>query len=85
MKNIERHIYSPEEITFGLRLGDYQGNSTITEVFLESDSIENGGVSFKIRGSIEREGLIFIFKTLYEILKSEQNKEVFSDIFNESE
>ena len=85
MKNIERHIYSPEEIKFGLRLGDYQGNSTITEVFLESDSIEDGGVSFKIRGSIEREGLIFIFKTLSEILKNEQNKEVFSDIFNESE
>jgi threonine dehydratase len=75
MKNIERYINSPEEIVFGLNLGEYQGNSTITEVYIKSDSMENEEVSFKIRGSIEREGLIFIFKTLSEILKIEKDKQ----------
>ncbi|WP_396180316.1 hypothetical protein [Flavobacterium sp.] len=71
MKNIERFINSPEEIVFGLNLGKYEGNSTITEVYFKSDSIEDNYISIKIRGSIEREGLIYIFKTLSEILKNE--------------
>ena len=71
MKNIERFINSPEEIIFGVRLGEYEGNSTITEVYIKSDSIENIETSFKIKGSIEREGLVFIFKTLSDILKNE--------------
>ena len=71
MKNIERFINSPEEIIFGVRLGEYEGNSTITEVYMKSDSIENIETSFKIKGSIEREGLVFIFKTLSDMLKNE--------------
>ena len=71
MKNIERFINSPEEIIFGVRLGEYEGNSTITEVYIKSDSIENIETSFKIKGSIEREGLVFIFKTLSDMLKNE--------------
>ena len=71
IKNIERFIYSPEEIIFGVRLGEYEGNSTITEVYIKSDSIENNEVSFKVKGIIEREGLVFIFKTLSEIIKNE--------------
>ena len=71
LKVIERFINSPEEIVFGVRVGEYEGNSTITEVYLKSDSIENNETSFRIKGSIEREGLIFIFKTLSDILKNE--------------
>ena len=71
LKVIERFINSPEEIVFGVRVGEYEGNSTITEVYLKSDSIENNETSFRIKGSIEREGLIFIFKTLSNILKNE--------------
>ena len=71
LKVIERFINSPEEIIFGVRVGEYEGNSTITEVYLKSDSIENNETSFRIKGSIEREGLIFIFKTLSDILKNE--------------
>ena len=71
LKTVERFINSPEEIVFGVRLGGYEGNSTITEVYLKSDSIENKEVSLKIRGTIEREGLVFIFKTLSDILKNE--------------
>lgn len=71
LKVIERFINSPEEIVFGVRVGEYEGNSTITEVYLKSDSIENNETSFRIKGSIEREGLVFIFKTLSDILKNE--------------
>jgi hypothetical protein len=71
LKTIERFINSPEEIIFGVRLGEYEGNSTTTEVYIKSDSIENNETSFKIKGSIEREGLVFIFKTLSDILKNE--------------
>lgn len=71
LKVIERFINSPEEIVFGVKVGEYEGNSTITEVYLKSDSIENNETSFRIKGSIEREGLIFIFKTLSDILKNE--------------
>ena len=71
LKVIERFINSPEEIIFGVRVGEYEGNSTITEVYLKSDSIENNETSFRIKGSIEREGLVFIFKTLSDILKNE--------------
>ena len=71
LKVIERFINSPEEIIFGVRVGEYEGNSTITEVYLKSDSIENNETSFRIKGSIEREGLIFIFRTLSDILKNE--------------
>ena len=71
LKVIERFINSPEEIVFGVRVGEYEGNSTITEVYLKSDSIENNETSFRIKGSIEREGLVFIFKTQSDILKNE--------------
>lgn len=71
LKVIERFINSPEEIIFGVRVGEYEGNSTITEVYLKSDSIENNETSFRIKGSIEREGLVFIFRTLSDILKNE--------------
>lgn len=71
LKVIERFINSPEEIVFGVRVGEYEGNSTITEVYLKSNSIENNETSFRIKGSIEREGLVFIFKTLSDILKNE--------------
>ena len=71
LKVIERFINSPEEIVFGVRVGEYEGNSTITEVYLKSDSIENNETSFIIKGSIEREGLVFIFRTLSDILKNE--------------
>ena len=71
LKVIERFINSPEEIIFGIRVGEYGGNSTITEIYLKSDSIENNETSFRIKGSIEREGLVFIFKTLSDILKNE--------------
>lgn len=71
LKVIERFINSPEEIIFGIRVGEYDGNSTITEIYLKSDSIENNETSFRIKGSIEREGLVFIFKTLSDILKNE--------------
>jgi hypothetical protein len=71
LKTIERFINSPEEIVFGVKLGEYEGNSTITEVYIKSDSIENNETSFKIKGSIEREGLVFIFKTLSDMLKNE--------------
>ena len=71
LKVIERFINSPEEIIFGVRVGEYEGNSTITEVYLKSDSIENNETSFRMKGSIEREGLVFIFKTLSDILKNE--------------
>ena len=71
LKVIERFINSPEEIVFGVRVGEYEGNSTITEVYLKSDSIENNETSFRMKGSIEREGLVFIFKTLSDILKNE--------------
>ena len=71
LKVIERFINSPEEIVFGVRVGEYEGNSTITEVYLKSDSIENNETSFRIKGSMEREGLVFIFKTLSDILKNE--------------
>ena len=71
LKVIERFINSPEEIVFGVRVGEYEGNSTITEVYLKSDSIENNETSFRIKGSIEREGLVFIFKTMSDILKNE--------------
>ena len=67
LKVIERFINSPEEIVFGVRVGEYEGNSTITEVYLKSDSIENNETSFRMKGSIEREGLVFIFKTLSDI------------------
>ena len=70
LETTELYINSPEEIYFGLRLGDYQGNSTITEVFFRGESIEGGETVLKIRGSIEREGLVYIFKVLSEILKS---------------
>ena len=71
LKVIERFINSPEEIIFGIRVGEYDGNSTITEIYLKSDSIENNETSFRMKGSIEREGLVFIFKTLSDILKNE--------------
>ena len=71
LKVIERFINSPEEIIFGIRVGEYDGNSTVTEIYLKSDSIENNETSFRIKGSIEREGLVFIFKTLSDILKNE--------------
>ena len=71
LKVIERFINSPEEIVFGVKVGEYEGNSTITEVYLKSDSIENNETSFRMKGSIEREGLVFIFKTLSDILKNE--------------
>ena len=71
LKVIERFINSPEEIIFGIRVGEYDGNSTITEIYLKSDSIENNEISFRIKGSIEKEGLVFIFKTLSDILKNE--------------
>ncbi len=71
LKVIERFINSPEEIIFGIRVGEYDGNSTITEIYLKSDSIENNETSFRIKGSIEREGLVFIFKTMSDILKNE--------------
>ena len=71
LKVIERFINSPEEIIFGIRVGEYDGNSTITEIYLKSDSIENNETSFRIKGSIEREGLVFIFKTMSNILKNE--------------
>ena len=71
LKVIERFINSPEEIIFGIRVGEYDGNSTITEIYLKSDSIENNETSFRIKGSIEREGLVFIFKTMSDILKKE--------------
>ena len=71
LKVIERFINSPEEIIFGVRVGEYEGNSTITEIYLKSDSIENNETSFRIKGSIEREGLVFIFKTMSDILKNE--------------
>ena len=71
LKVIERFINSPEEIIFGIRVGEYDGNSTITEIYLKSDSIENSETSFRIKGSIEREGLVFIFKTMSDILKNE--------------
>lgn len=71
VKNIERFINSPEEIVFGVNLGEYEGNSTITEVYFKSESIENFESSLKIKGTIEREGLVFIFKTLSDILKNE--------------
>jgi hypothetical protein len=38
---------------------------------IKSESIENNETSFKIKGSIEREGLVFIFKTLSDMLKNE--------------
>ena len=71
LKVIERFINSPEEIIFGIRVGEYDGNSTITEIYLKSDSIENNETSFRIKGSIERESLVFIFKTMSDILKNE--------------
>jgi hypothetical protein len=71
LRTIERFINSPEEIVFGVNLGEYEGNSTITEVYIKSESIENNEMFFKIKGSIEREGLVFIFKTLSDILKNE--------------
>ena len=71
LKVIERFINSPEEIIFGIRVGEYDGNSTVTEIYLKSDSIENNETSFRIKGSIEREGLVFIFKTMSDILKNE--------------
>ena len=71
LKVIERFINSPEEIIFGIRVGEYDGNSTITEIYLKSDSIENNETSFRIKGSIEREGLVFIFETMSDILKNE--------------
>ena len=71
LKVIERFINSPEEIIFGIRVGEYDGNSTVPEIYLKSDSIENNETSFRIKGSIEREGLVFIFKTLSDILKNE--------------
>ena len=71
LKVIERFINSPEEIIFGIRVGEYDGNSTMTEIYLKSDSIENNETSFRIKGSIEREGLVFIFKTMSDILKNE--------------
>ena len=71
LKVLERFINLPEEIIFGIRVGEYDGNSTITEIYLKSDSIENNETSFRIKGSIEREGLVFIFKTMSDILKNE--------------
>ena len=52
LKVIERFINSPEEIIFGIRVGEYDGNSTITEIYLKSDSIENIETSFRMKGSI---------------------------------
>lgn len=71
LKTIERMINCPEEILFGIRLGENRGDSTITEVYIKSESLEEQEVNFRILGSIEREGLVHIFKTLSEILEKE--------------
>lgn len=67
----EKTIFSPEEITYGVRVGEYKGNSTITEVFIKSDSLEEEEINFRILGSIERAGLVMIFEDLARILKKD--------------
>lgn len=66
---IESKINSPDEIKFGVRLGKERGNSTITDVYIISDSMEEQEVCFRMYGSLERKSLSKIFLKLSEYLK----------------
>lgn len=73
LKIIENNIYSPEQIVYGVRLGKNRGNSTITDVYIKSDSMEEQEICFRIYGIVEREGLSKIFKELSDTLKNDSN------------
>lgn len=74
LKIIQKETFSPEQIIYGLRLGEHKGNSTITDFFLESDSMEEESIQFRIYGTIEREGLIDIFRDLANELEKHVNE-----------
>lgn len=70
LKIIEDTIYSPDEIVYGIRLGKDRGNSTITDFYMKSKSMEEEEVSFRIYGNMERESLSKIFYNLSLKLKN---------------
>jgi len=66
---IENKINAPEEIIYGVRLGKDKGNSTITDFYIKSCSMEEEEIQFRIYGSLERKALSKIFLELSNKLK----------------
>jgi len=74
MRDLGGCIMSPDSIEYGVRLGEYRGNSTSTEIYIKSDSMQEKEISFTFYGTIEREGLVFILDNLSQIIKTNLKK-----------
>jgi len=71
LKEIYYTINAPEKIEYGVRLGENKGNSTITEIFINTESSEEIINSMRFFGISERKDLVKILKKLAKDIENE--------------
>lgn len=71
LKETYHTIKAPEEINYGVRLGENRGNSTITDIFINTESSEDIINSMRFFGISERRDLIKILRRLAKDIENE--------------